>query len=165
MKVALIGKSGTGKSEVASYLAEAKKIQLVKTGVICREISKLLFGNDKKSSTQLLDDHLTAIDPSIFLRAALREADLDKSFAIDALRFQSDLIIAREVGCKIIRIWAIDSVRISRLNERGQAFDILKDGRHRSETELDSIDVDEEIENNGTIEELRTNVESALKRL
>jgi dephospho-CoA kinase len=148
-RFALVGKSGSGKSEACRFLCESREIRLIKTGAICRQIARLLFDNEDKRSTQLLDDALSSIDPSIFLRAAMRGVSPDDCFVIDALRFREDLVMAREAGCMVIRIVASDEIRLSRLVARGQAFDPETDGRHRSEVELDDAPVDLEIRNEG----------------
>jgi dephospho-CoA kinase len=158
LRVALIGKSGSGKSEVARLLKEEFGCRVVKTGAICREIAQLLFGNDNKHSTQIIDDALTTIESSIFLRAALRSLSPDESIVIDALRFESDLEIARALGCTVIRVTAADQERVRRLLARGQKFDLSRDGQHRSETELDYHPVDHTAVNEGTIGDLRLRV-------
>lgn len=155
-RIALIGKSGAGKSASAHLLSEQAGLAHVRTGLICRQISKMLFGNENKTSTQILDDALTPIDNSLFLRAALRDLDLSCPFVIDSLRFESDLAIARSLGCFVIRISADDQARYRRLSERSQIYDPLKDGLHRSETELDSAAVNAVVLNNGTHEDLRS---------
>ena len=63
MRIALIGKSGAGKSHLAGILAGQRGVTLVKTGAVCREIANLLFGNEDKSTTQKLDDVLTQLEP------------------------------------------------------------------------------------------------------
>jgi cytidylate kinase len=69
-RIALIGKSGAGKSEVSRHLAKVHGFTAIRTGAICRTIAKLLFNNEDKATTQLLDDALTALDPSIRLKGA-----------------------------------------------------------------------------------------------
>ena len=123
----------------------------VRTGVVCRQITQTLFGNEAKSSTQTLDDALTAIDPSIFVRAALRRYGEHAGYVLDALRFHSDAALARDLGCRIIRVVAPPELRNARLRDRGQTFDPHTDGLHRSEVELDAIDVDYEIVNDGDL--------------
>lgn len=154
VRVALSGKSGSGKSRAAAIISEHFGIPHLKTGAICRQISHLLFANEDKSSTQRLDDALTKLDPSIFLRATLRGIGALDGFVVDALRFQSDLEIAREHGCRVVRIVSSDEVRYSRLAARGQVFDPLVDGQHRSETELDNALVDAEIVNDSELSDL-----------
>ncbi|WP_350334323.1 HD domain-containing protein [Coralliovum pocilloporae] len=158
MRVALIGKSGVGKSTVAKLLNYHVGAERVSSGAICRQIAKLLFGNDDKSTTQTLDDVLTKIDSSIFLNAALLTAPVGRSICLDSLRFKSDYEIARKRGFTIVRVIASDDVRVTRLAERGQGFDLVKDGSHRSETELDHVDVDYTVDNSGNIDALEASV-------
>lgn len=164
MKIALIGKSGTGKSEVAKCLSENFGLKVIKTGTICRKISQLLLGNEDKASTQLLDDALTQIDPSIFLKASMRNADIEEDFVIDALRFLSDYDFACRRDILTVRVLANDTARVARLRHRGQVFELSKDGKHRSEIELDDVSVDYEIENNGTLGALKSEVLRILQR-
>ncbi|MES3091410.1 hypothetical protein [Sphingomonas aerolata] len=150
-RLALIGKSGAGKSLAGRYLSVGLGVPHIKTGVICREISRMLFDNEDKRSTQRLDDALTALDPSIFLRAALRPIKIENGFVVDALRFREDLNLARDNGCKIVRILAPDEFRFTRLAERQQVFDRQTDNQHRSETELDDAEVDFDIVNDADL--------------
>jgi hypothetical protein len=135
-------------------LSESRGIRLIRTGAICRQIARLLFDNEDKRSTQILDDALTTIHPSIFLRAALRGVGPAEDLVIDALRFWEDVALARELGFIVIRVVASDDVRLFRLVARGQVFDPKKDGHHRSEVELDNAPVDLEIRNEGEISSL-----------
>jgi hypothetical protein len=167
-RFALVGRSGSGKSEACRFLSKSLGIRHIKTGAICRQIARLLFDNEDKHSTQILDDALTPIDPSIFLRAALRDVGPDECFVIDALRFREDLAFARELGCTVIRIIASDNTRVRRLAARGQAFDLKTDGAHRSEVELDDAPVDLEICNDAefsALSALLTNLPALLTDL
>ncbi|USU08826.1 hypothetical protein NF700_17505 [Sphingomonadaceae bacterium OTU29MARTA1] len=139
-------------------------MRYIKTGVVCREIARLLFGNEDKRSTQRLDDALTAIDKSIFLKAAIRSIKPDEGFIIDALRFSDDLTIANSLGCTTIRIVAPPSLRHERLVQRGQVFDPNTDGDHRSETELDQAEVDAEVANEGELSAFYTALDVVLAR-
>lgn len=161
-KFALIGKSGAGKSTVANQIARLSGARRVSTGAICRSISKLLFANEDKTSTQRIDDALTIIDPSIFLKAALRDVKPDEAICVDSLRFASDYQIARSSGFEIIRVVASDKIRAIRLSKRGQVFNPDVDGRHRSETDLDDVLVDFTIENDGTEQAIEAAVRSIL---
>lgn len=162
MRVALVGKSGVGKSTVAKLLNYHSGAERVSSGTICRQIAKLLFGNDDKSTTQTLDDALTKIDPSIFLNAALLAAPAGRPICLDSLRFKSDYEIAKKLGFTIVRVTAPDEVRLERLSERGQRFDLVKDGSHRSEIELDEVNVDHTVENSGDINALEDSVRALI---
>jgi dephospho-CoA kinase len=163
-RFALIGKSGAGKSTVADQIFRDYGIRRISTGAICRQISKLLFGNDDKASTQLIDDALTQIEPSIFLRAALRDVAPDEQICVDSLRFAADYRIARAEGFQIIRVTASDETRTHRLKGRGQVFIHDVDGMHRSETELDTSIVDFLIQNDGKREEIEVTLRSIFAR-
>lgn len=159
IKFALIGKSGAGKSTAAEMIANRYRARRVSTGIICRQISSLLMGNEDKASTQKIDDALIKIDKSIFLKAALRGVAEDESICVDALRFKSDLELARERGFFVIRVTASDQLRSARLRARGQVFDMAVDGRHRSEIELDGSAADLEILNDGSLDTMRQALE------
>lgn len=163
-RFALIGKSGAGKSTVAEQIASDYGIRRISTGTICRQISILLFGNEEKASTQRIDDALTQIDPSIFLRAALRGVTPDESICLDSLRFLTDYSLARDEGFTIIRVTASDETRTRRLAGRGQVFNLDVDGRHRSETELDAAKADFLIENDGPKAEIEAALRSIFSR-
>lgn len=164
-RIALVGKSGAGKSAVATIISEKYGHEHVRTGQICRLISNLLFGDESKRHTQMLDDALVPLEPSIFLKATLRNVRLDQPLVIDSLRFITDVQIARDLGCRIIRVTASDDLRSTRLRARGQAFDIRTDGLHRSETELDQALVDGEVHNSSSTQELITRVMERLAHL
>ena len=164
IRFALVGKSGSGKSSIGVRLSGLTGVDHVRTGLVCRQIARTLFGNEDKRSTQTLDDALTAIDPSIFLRAALRPYGEDASYVLDALRFESDALLARDLGCRIVRVVAPSKLRHERLRVRGQSFDPGTDGLHRSEMELDAIQVDHEIVNDGDIARLDQALEAVLAK-
>lgn len=163
LRFALVGKSGSGKSEVGMILNSQLGVRIIETGKICRQISVMLFGNEDKRSTQILDDALTTIDSSIFVRAALRDVETTEMFVIDSLRFRSDLKLARDYGCNIIRVVADSMTRLHRLKSRGQVFDLDTDGNHRSEVELDGVQVDHVILNNGSLNDLQDQLSEALR--
>lgn len=163
-RFALIGKSGAGKSTVAEQIEREYGIRRISTGTICREISMLLFGNEEKASTQRVDDALTQIEPSIFLRAALRGIESEAAICVDSLRFLTDYDLARDEGFEVIRVIASDETRICRLTARGQAFNPDVEGRHRSETELDTAEADFTIHNDGTKGEIEAALRSIFSR-
>ncbi len=163
-RFALMGKSGAGKSTVGEWISQHHGIRRISTGIICRQISQLLFGNEDKASTQKIDDALTQIDPSIFLQAALRGVAPEEKICVDSLRFAADYRLARAQGFEIIRVTASDETRARRLASRGQVFSLDIDGKHRSETELDIAVADFTVDNDGTKEEIKAALLSIFSR-
>lgn len=157
MIFALVGKSGAGKSSFGKLLASELDIPYVKTGKVCRTISKILFGTESKDDTQALDDALRTIDQSIFLKATLRESIALKGGIIDSLRFYSDYELVKSMECIVIRVTCNDEVRRNRLKGRGRALTNINE-EHCSETDLDMVNVDFEYDNSGDSEELHKNV-------
>ncbi|MBB3387215.1 cytidylate kinase [Rhizobium sp. BK609] len=149
---------------MAEQISRDYGIRRISTGTICRQISMLLFGNEDKASTQRIDDALTQIDPSIFLQAALRGAAPEERVCVDSLRFAADYNLARAQGFEIIRVTASDETRTRRLAARGQVFNLDVDGRHRSETELDTAEADLTIHNDGTKNEIEAALRSIFSR-
>jgi len=165
LRIALIGQSGSGKTQTASLLRDEFDCKIVKTGQICRKISQILFGNEDKSSTQKLDDALTPLDPSIFLRACLRELPPDGNIVVDSLRFSTDATLVTSIGFKTLRVRAPLDTRIVRLHERGQIFDPVLNAAHRSETELEAYPANIEIDNVGSLDELHAKIRHAVASL
>lgn len=165
MKIALLGKSGTGKSEVANLWHDATAAEIIQTGAICRQISHILFGNEDKSSTHLIDDRLREIDSSIFLKAAMRNFDTNNAFIIDSLRFRSDYEIATRLACTTVRVESELDIRMQRLEERGQVFVSGRDDAHISEIDLDNVSVDYIIHNNSTRDSLKSDVLRIIRSL
>lgn len=163
-RIALIGKTGAGKSEVSRYL-ESLGSRRCSTGAVCRSISTILFGDDSKRNTQALDDVLTLIDPSIFLKAALRDLDQAAPLVIDSLRFLSDYDFVRSQGFSVIRVTASEENRKDWLMKRGEKFDFGRDACHRTEIELDEVAVDATIVNDGTKDALLDQVREIVGRL
>src|SRR5580693_3608313 len=105
-RIGIIGFTGVGKSTVAEHLKTAHGFQIVGTGAMCRAVSMLVFGNEDKRNLLSLTDALRSIDPSIFLKAALRRAQTDAPLVIDAVRFEADYYYALENGFHLIRLRA-----------------------------------------------------------
>lgn len=154
-RIALMGKSGVGKTEVAKHLAEKHGFTRCSTGPICREIATLLFGESTKKNMQLVSDALSDVLPSVFLRAALTRVDLPSTtIVIDALRYATDYALAREREFTIVRVVASEERRRVFLDQRAEPFDFATDGVHQTEVELDASIADHTIANEGSLDDL-----------
>jgi dephospho-CoA kinase len=161
-RIALIGKSGVGKTEVAKHLADKHDFIRCSTGPLCREIAERLFGEATKTNMQLVSDVLIDLLPSVFLRAALARAGETSSLVIDALRYETDYNLARERGFTIVRVVASDERRRMFLEGRGESFNFLTDGVHQTEVELDAAIADYTIRNEGALDDLTQAADAVL---
>lgn len=157
-RIGLIGKAGSGKSSAAAALASSLDFQHCKTGKLCRDVTRLVFGDEATSHLHRVSDALQTIDEGIFLDAAIRGVDMSRPVVIDAIRFQHDIDYAMAKGFTLVRIRASAEIRSQRLKGRGQVFDPNSSPLHPIETALDGLDVEVEIENNDSLEELTASV-------
>jgi dephospho-CoA kinase len=65
----------------------------------------------------------------------------------------------------VVRIAASDEVRFQRLQDRQQVFDPAVDNLHRSETELDLVEVDFEVVNDGDLQAFEAELSAIAARV
>jgi dephospho-CoA kinase len=144
--IAIIGRSGSGKTTVAKFLASRLSFHYISTGSLCREVSVSLFGDDSKRHMNELTEVLRRRWPTVWLDAALRRA-ADGPVIVDSLRFRDDLVMIRSLGdYTVIAVTAPRPVRHERMSVRGQLFNAM-DEEWSSELELVESDADVVIDN------------------
>jgi dephospho-CoA kinase len=149
LNLALYGRSGSGKSFVASILESRFGYVRVSTGELCRAVSRILFGNEDKHNLNQLSEKLKEIDDRIWIQAALREVDARGPIVFDSIRYISDHVILTGLEYKVVKISSDSELLRSRLVERGQEISDA-DFSHRSEWEVDSCNFYATIMNDGT---------------
>jgi cytidylate kinase len=163
IKIALSGRSGSGKSTVAQYLIERHGYVRYSTGVACRELCNRFFGNESKAILNKVTDALKAIDQDVWLRAALSSFEPTRPAVFDSMRFSNDYTFLQKQGFIMWRVEAPLPVRLRRMAERGQIVS-PEDDEHAAETELDSYSFDQLLDNTEDgVESLARKVEKALK--
>jgi dephospho-CoA kinase len=163
-RIGLIGLTGVGKSTAALYLRDVHGFQVATTGEVCRAVSRLLYGNEDKSNLLKLTDALQSIDPTIFLKSALRRLPAGERFVIAALRYTHDYDYAKQNQLYIVRITAARDLRQKRLQGRGQVFNFETDAAHASELQLSEVAVNATIENDGTVRQLYAKIDDLLNQ-
>jgi len=136
--VALVGKSGAGKTTVALYLVDHYGYQRASVGQIVRQITRLLYQGEAKRELNRVTDALMTIDETLLMHAALSAMESTAPVVFDSVRYASEYRHLCAASFVIWRVEASLSVRLERLRSRGQAYHPDEDEAHLSETELDS---------------------------
>jgi dephospho-CoA kinase len=162
--IAIIGRSGSGKSTFAKYMIDNHHYKYCSTGNVCRSICNILYGSEDRHYLNLITDILKASDKDILTKAAIRD-NANNNLIFDSVRFISDYNFLKDKGFIFIKIECDESVAISRLQDRNQKFDIKKDLKHSSETEQKSIPYDFVLENNGSKNQFVDNIIDLVARI
>jgi dephospho-CoA kinase len=162
--VALHGRSGSGKSTVARYLVVQYGYQHAKTGAACRKICQELFGSETKTLMNEVTDSLRKIDSGVWLRAGLAGLQEDRPIVFDSMRFVEDYQFFVARAYLLVDIRAPVDLRVRRLAERGQPFDLSVDEDHPAESELEAFTFDFTIDNTGDLGELWPEIDQMLFR-
>ena len=163
--VALSGRSGSGKTEVASYLERGHGYVRVSTGHLCRRLCRDLFTSESKTVMNAVTDAMRAIQPDVWLAAALRHAPAGQPLVVDSMRFHEDHQLVRDGGYELWRVEAPQELRWERLRRRGQEFNAARDDNAVAEVELDGATHDRLIINAGCLPDLWKQVEAALQSM
>lgn len=161
-KIALSGRSGSGKTTAAEYLVAKHGYRRCSTGAACRDLCKSLFGTESKAILNKVTDALKAVDPEVWLRAAMSSTEGDGPVVFDSMRFSDDYAFLESRGFTMWRIEAPLETRLRRMERRGQLV-APADDQHAAETQLDTHRFDRILDNSNDGEEsLFIKIEEAL---
>jgi dephospho-CoA kinase len=148
LRIALCGKSGSGKTTVAAYLREAYGFVVCTTGARCREVAREFFGTESKTVLNQITDAFRSISADVWLRHALQTLQgTTRHVVIDSLRFREDGAYAHANGFEVWRIECVSPVRLRRLEARAQGYDVAVDEFHPVEHALDDFPFTRVLEN------------------
>jgi dephospho-CoA kinase len=170
VKIALCGKMRSGKDTVANFLREQHKFTGFRFSEGIWETICLLYPHiyaSKEKPRKLLQDigqKLREVDPNIWVNYTLQQIEEvgANRVVVTDLRQPNEFNVLKEQGFFIVRVSAEDGIRLNRILAENDNFDI-QDLYHETERHVDGFNVDFEIQNNGTIEELLQKSQAAFE--
>lgn len=162
--ICFIGKAGAGKSTAREFIEGAGYRWRSHAGPL-RDVVVSLWGEEARNDrTKLIDVGMAMreIDPDVWTNKLMADLEAEHAAAarpgydpfnvvIDDCRFHNEYWNLKAAGFVFVRVWADEDVRVRRLQANGKAITI-EQMRSPSETELDDIDADWNISNNGDYE-------------
>ena len=119
MKLALIGKMGSGKSTCADYLNKNHNFKILSFGEPVKKYAKEIF-NDTTKNRQLIQDFaqkIKEIDQDVWVNYLLRNVKYSENIVVDDLRFPNEYAALEKAGFKFIKLIISNKFQIERLKK------------------------------------------------
>lgn len=119
MKLAIIGKMGSGKSTCADYLNKNHNFKILSFGGPVKKYAKEIFNDDTKNRKLIQDfaQKIKEIDPDVWVNYLLRNIKDSENIVIDDLRFPNEYSALQKAGFKFIKLIISDKFQIERLKK------------------------------------------------
>jgi dephospho-CoA kinase len=180
VKLALCGRLRSGKDTVGNHLYIRHSFNQVAFGDALKKNAHATFPwvsefSKPRALYQQFGQLMRQIDPDVWIKHAERavkgaidynvNTDAEKvGVVISDLRQPNEYEWAKANGFTIIRITAPDEDRLFRAKLAGDDFNEA-DLEHETESHIDGFAVDYTIENNGTVDDLKLQVDSVLAQI
>jgi dephospho-CoA kinase len=168
--IIVLGKAGSGKTTVANGFVTHtpglfRKYALAdKVKEIQRDLFPYLTGKPRHV-LQHIGMSMREIDPDVWIKyldeMILKHGEVA---VIDDVRLSNEYNHYINKGYISIRVLCDDDVRIERMRQRDGDVDLAA-LQHQTETELDDVECDYTIDNNGTIEQLMEQVDRIIEEV
>ena len=177
MKIAIFGKIRSGKDTVGEFLINEYGFTKLAFGdgigfIIDEYFPEARANGKPRKHYQVIGQALRELDADVWINHLIKRAnnistqnllyhDKSTDFIITDGRQVNEAVRLKEAGYTIIKVVADEDKRIERMKKAGDNFspEMLE---HETELQVDLIEPDILIENNGTLEELRLKVKGAL---
>lgn len=170
MNIALTGKFRAGKDAVAKYLVEKYGYTRFAFGDelkrLAHEIYPWVPREPKPRKLYQFMNKMREFDRDVWVKHCFNRIERINcsSIVITDVRQQNELDRCRAEGFIIIRVSAPDHIRIERARVAGDSFDEAT-LNHKTEHYVDSLQVDFDIDNSGTLDELHAQIDRMMKVL
>ena len=106
MKIALLGKMGSGKSTCAKYLKEKYNFEIHSFGSPVKKFAKEIFNDNTKNRSLIQDfaQKVKEIDPNVWVNYLINNANFSKNIVVDDLRFPNEFEVLKANGFLIIKL-------------------------------------------------------------
>jgi dephospho-CoA kinase len=180
VKIALTGKLRAGKDEVAQHLYIRHGFNRVAFGDALKRHAHEVFPWIPQSSKpralfQAFGQLMREIDPDVWVKHAERAVQGALDFRVNTgaervgivltdVRQANEVAWCRENGFTLIRVTAPDEVRIARAIAANDDFTV-HDLAHETELAIDGFAVDYEIVNDGSVDDLKRQVDAIMEAI
>lgn len=192
MNIAITGKMRSGKDVISRYLCEKYGYTKFAFGDELKRYADELFGvhggGKRRELYQWFGQTMRERDPDIWVRKCfelITEAAENTTVVCEWLRVLGEVVPEQESefrpvisdmrqpneydrcrteGFVIIRVTAPEGLRIQRAVESSDVFDYA-DLKHDTESHVDSFDVDYEIHNDGSLEDLYAQIDAIMAEI
>jgi dephospho-CoA kinase len=180
VKIALTGKLRSGKDTVANHLYIRHSFDRVAFGDALKKNAHATFPwiyewNKPRALYQQFGQLMREIEPDVWIKHAERAVkgivdykvgtSAEKiGIVITDVRQDNEVAWCRASGFTLIRVTAPDEDRIARAINAGDDFNV-HDLTHETEQAIDGFVVDYEILNDGSVDELKAQVDAILEEI
>ncbi|PFP30236.1 hypothetical protein COJ96_05860 [Bacillus sp. AFS073361] len=180
IKIAICGRIRSGKDTAAEHLYIKYGFDRIAfADALKRTVSEIfpwMIGPNKpRALLQQYGQLMREIDDSVWIKHAERKVNGTIDFRVNTGSDRIGIVItdlrnpveydwARANGFTLIRVTAPDDVRIARAIKAGDDFTV-HDLCHETELAIDTFEVDNEVQNDGTVDELKAQIDAILSQL
>ena len=145
MKLAFVGKMGSGKTTCANYIkSKNSKFYITNFAKKLKEIAREMYGMKEKDRhlLQTVGDAMRGVDPDVFANFVIKECFYRTYCMVDDARFPNELDKLKKNGWKLIKLDLSPESQKSRLELKYgiAAKQHLNNLDHHSETYIDKYD-------------------------
>lgn len=178
MIIGLTGRNCAGKGEVAEYLKKRGFYYLSLSDIIREELASECKEVSREALCSKGNDLRKEFGPSVLAKRVIQKMEPDKNYIIDSIRSPAEVEELKKLkNFFLLFVTAAPEIRFERMKERGRESDpkTLEEFKRLEEAEAKNpeeykLNLDEtekksnaSIRNNGSLEELNGNIDSALQ--
>lgn len=120
MRIAVLGKMGSGKTYISKLLTEKYNLEIYSFGTKIKNIAYELFNMEKKDRKllQTIADYMKYIDKDVWVNYIIKQIQYKDNIIIDDLRFKNEADSLKKLGFIIIGLDIDESTQQMRLREK-----------------------------------------------